>query len=124
MLRRDHRDFGPYGRHVTQAHDGAMTAIQALGTIPTRVATFTPAVAVAPAAIGEKPNYVAIYASSIFAMSMLFLIGVGLPMSMAFGNAAGWANGAFCAFWGGPGFGVMVASARASAWQEKHAAHD
>jgi hypothetical protein len=68
----------------------------------------------------DRPNYVSIYASTIFAVTVVFLLGVALPTAMVYGNATGWALGAFCAFWGGPSFGVMAASARVSAWYEKH----
>lgn len=67
-----------------------------------------------------RPNYVAIYGSSIFAVSMLFLLGVGIPSAMIYGNTTGLGLGAFCAFWGGPSFGVMAGSARLSAWHEKN----
>ncbi len=89
-----------------------------------RAKTAAPAVAVRAATVEEGPNYVGIYASSIFAMTLLFLVGVGVPVAMAYGNAVGLATGAFCAFWGGVGFGVMAGGARVSTWHDKHDAHD
>ena len=71
----------------------------------------------------ERPNYFAIYAWSIFAVTMLFLLGVAIPAAIVYGNAVGWGLGAFCAFWGGPGFGVMAASARLAVWEDKHSEH-
>lgn len=68
----------------------------------------------------ERPNYVSIDASIIFAVIVVFFLGVALPTSMVYGSATGWGLRAFCAFWGGPSFGVMAASARVSAWYEKH----
>ena len=68
----------------------------------------------------DRPNYVSIYTSTIFAVTVAFLLGVAIPAAMVYGNAVGWGLGAFCAFWGGPSFGVMAASARVSAWYEKH----
>ena len=53
-----------------------------------------------------------IYVSSISAVTALFLIGVGVPCGLAFGWPTGIGLGTMCAFWGGPGFGVMVAGAR------------
>ena len=76
--------------------------------------------AAAKTEVPDRPNYVSIYGSTIFAMTVIFLVGVGIPAAMAYGNAVGWGIGAFCAFWGGPSFGVMAASARVSAWYEKH----
>lgn len=70
--------------------------------------------------VPDQPNYVGIYASSIFAVTMVFLLGVGIPMAMVYGSAAGAGVGAFSAFWGGPSFGVMAASARVSTWHDKH----
>ncbi len=64
--------------------------------------------------------YVAMYTGAILAVSALFLFGVAIPTAMVYGNAAGWGLGAFCAFWGGPGFGVMAASAMVSMWHEEH----
>ncbi len=62
-----------------------------------------------------------IYVSSISAVTALFLIGVGVPCGLAFGWPAGIGLGAMCAFWGGPGFGVMVAGARRELRHEERA---
>ncbi|MEM7096562.1 MAG: hypothetical protein AAF567_26400 [Actinomycetota bacterium] len=53
-----------------------------------------------------------IYVSSIVAVTALFFVGIAVPCGLAFGWPAGIGLGAMCAFWGGPGFGVMVAGAR------------
>ena len=87
-----------------------------------RVATQAEAYADASLEVGEGPNYWNIYASSIAAVTILFLLGVAIPSAMVYGNATGWALGAFCAFWGGPGFGVMAGGARVSTCNEKHGA--
>lgn len=106
-----------------------MTALNPFTTAPAPESRIVSAAAraagqtVAQAEISDRPNYVAIYASTIFAMIMLFLLGVAIPASMVYGNAVGWALGGFCAFWGGPSFGVMAASARVSSWYEKHDEH-
>lgn len=70
------------------------------------------------------PNHLMIYSSSIFATLLLFLGGVSVPASMVYGNPTGWALGAFCAFWGGPSFGVMVGSARVSSWYDRNGGHE
>lgn len=62
-----------------------------------------------------------IYVSSITAVTVLFLVGVGVPCGLAFGWPAGLGLGAMCAFWGGPGFGVMVAGARRELHHEAQA---
>ena len=90
---------------------------------PAQVAASASVTDSAPTSVAEGPNYLAIYTSSILAVSLLFLLGVAVPAAMVYGNATGWGLGAFCAFWGGPGFGVMVGSARVSVWNEKHEAH-
>lgn len=59
-----------------------------------------------------------IYVSSIAAVTALFMIGVAVPCGIAFGWPAGIGLGAMCAFWGGPGFGVMVAGARSELQHE------
>jgi len=103
-----------------------MTAISSSISIPTitnhTASTAAPAAAKtqAQAETAQRPNFVSIYASTIFVVTMVFLLGVGLPTAFVYGNATGWGLGAFCAFWGGPSFGVMAASARVSAWYEKH----
>ena len=101
-----------------------MTAINPFITAPVRKNQAASKAAVAAARthveVPDRPNYVSIYASSIFAMSMLFLLGIAIPASMAYGSATGWGLGAFSAFWGGPSFGVMAASARVSTWYDKH----
>jgi hypothetical protein len=103
-----------------------MTAISPRIPVPARtnriasIAAQAAAETQAQAETPERPNFVSIYASTIFAVAMVFLLGVGLPTAFVYGNATGWGLGAFCAFWGGPSFGVMAASARVSAWYEKH----
>lgn len=75
------------------------------------------------AADNDEPtiNYRSIYVSSILAVSLVFLVGVGVPTAFALDSwSAGLAIGAFTAFWGGPSFGVMTGSARVSAWHERH----
>ncbi len=79
--------------------------------------------AVVDTEIEVAPNYFSIYASTIFAVSMLFLFGVGIPAVFVYGNATGAALGVFCALWGGPSFGVMAGSARVSIWNDKHESH-
>lgn len=57
----------------------------------------------------------AIYTESILAMTLLFVVGVGVPTWIGYNSvSAGLALGLFSAFWGGPGFGVMAAGARMS----------
>ncbi len=49
---------------------------------------------------------------SIAIASILMFLGTGLPMAARTGSAwDGIGLGAFCAFWGGPGFGTMAAGA-------------
>lgn len=95
-------------------------------TAPTRNPEPAPVV-VAPVeaspVAAERPNIVAIYATSIAVVGLLFLVGVGVPVAMVYGNATGFGIGAMCAFWGGPSFGVMTGSARLSAWLEAHGEH-
>ena len=99
-----------------------MTAINPFTTAPAPKShtVSTAAKAAAETEVADRPNYRSIYTSTIFAMSILFLLGVGIPCAMVYGNAAGWGLGVMCAFWGGPSFGVMAASARISSWYEKH----
>lgn len=101
-----------------------MTAISPRITAPTRknrtASNAARAAARTQVEVPDRPNYVAIYSSTIFAVSVIFLLGVAVPTAMVYGNATGWGLGAFCAFWGGPSFGVMAASARVSAWYEKY----
>lgn len=60
------------------------------------------------------------YAESIVVMTLLFLVAVGVPTGIGFGSLeAGFALGLFCAVWGGPGFGVMAASARIALRDER-----
>lgn len=74
----------------------------------------------APAPAEAPPiNYRAIYVSSILAVSFLFFVGVGVPLSFELGLKGGLGLGAFTAFWGGPSFGVMTGSARVSARMER-----
>lgn len=73
--------------------------------------------------VEEGPNYFSIYGSTIFAVTMLFLLGVGIPAAFVYGNATGAALGVFCALWGGPSFGVMAGAARVSIWNDEHEAH-
>ena len=56
-----------------------------------------------------------IYVESIIAMTLLFIVGVGVPTWIGYGSLdAALALGLFSAFWGGPGFGAMAAGARLS----------
>ena len=98
-------------------HHEVMTAINPFITAPARKShtVSNAAAVVAKTEVPDRPNYVSIYGSTIFAMTVIFLVGVGVPAAMAYGKAVGWGIGAFCAFWGGPSFGVMAASARVSA---------
>jgi len=49
---------------------------------------------------------------SIAIASILMFLGTGIPMAARTGSAwDGIGLGAFCAFWGGPGFGTMAAGA-------------
>jgi len=64
-----------------------------------------------------------IYVSSVLWTTALFFFGVGVPCWIAADLAWGAGLGAMCAFWGGPGFGVMAAGARISAREEKLHAH-
>lgn len=111
-----------------------MAAINPVITVPVvnplrspEAVTPTPVEEVLDIVVGDAPNdapnYVSIYATSILAVTLVFLIGVGAPAAMAFGGAAGWGLGAMCGFWGGPSFGVMVGSARVSSWFDKHGEH-
>ncbi len=79
---------------------------------------------VTPAEIaGDIPelNYTKVYLSSIAWISILFAVGVGVPVSLVLDDwMGGMGLGFFTAFWGGPSFGVMLGSARVSAWQEKY----
>lgn len=108
-------------RFDAPVHDRVMTAITPTIVVPTRNQRVAEAAAPAKAApVADRPDFRSIYTSTILAVSLAFLFGVGLPAAMVYGNTTGWALGAFCAFWGGPSFGVMAASARVSAWYEKH----
>jgi len=107
-----------------------MTAISPPRAFTTPKATSAPETAVqevtAPVADAEAeltPPYVSLYASSIIGVSLAFLIGVAVPAAMIYGTTIGLALGLFCAFWGGPSFGVMTGSARVSAWLEAHEEH-
>ena len=106
-----------------------MTAISTPAALRTSYRTTPSPVVSAAAASAARaseaaPNYVRIYAASIAVVTMLFLVGVGAPVAWYLGDAAaGFGLGAFCAFWGGPSFGVMAASARVSAWFEEHGEH-
>jgi hypothetical protein len=107
-----------------------MTAIAPTLNVPVRkertVSTASKAAAQTKAVVTEveeTPNYVAIYGSTILVVSMLFLLGVGIPAAFVYGNATGVALGVFCALWGGPSFGVMAGSARVSIWYDKHESH-
>ena len=71
-----------------------------------------------------QPSSASIYISSVAAMSALFFLGVGLPCWWAFDLRWGVGLGAMCAFWGGPGFGVMAAAARLELRHEREAAND
>ncbi len=66
----------------------------------------------------SKVNEMSVYESSIAATALLFFLGVGIPTWFAFGIHWGIGLGAMCAFWGGPGFGIMVAGARMSLLDE------
>ena len=81
-----------------------MTAINPFITSPARKShtVSNAAAAAAKTEVPDRPNYVSIYGSTIFAMTVIFLIGVGVPAAMAYGNAVGWGIGAFCALWGAP----------------------
>ncbi len=67
----------------------------------------------------EAIDHRSIYISSVSAVTALFFFGVGLPCWYAFDLAWGVGLGAMCAFWGGPGFGVMAAGARVSMYEER-----
>ena len=99
-----------------------MTAINPFTTAPAPMVhtVSNAAKAAAQTEVAERPNFRSIYTSTIFAMAMLFLFGVGIPCAMVYGNTVGVGLGVMCAFWGGPSFGVMAASARVSSWYEKH----
>lgn len=73
--------------------------------------------------VATEPPYFSLYMSSIIAVSLIFLVGVAIPAAMVYDATTGWALGAFCAFWGGPSFGVMTGSARVSAWLEENEGH-
>lgn len=90
---------------------------------PAEVASSTRVDVAAEQVGADAPNYVSIYAGSIAVVTLLFLIGVGLPAAIVYGTATGLGLGGTCAFWGGPSFGVMVASARVSTWFDEHGEH-
>ena len=72
------------------------------------------------AAATAEIDYLGIYARSIFAMTVVFLIGVGVPVSIFLDNFVhGFGLGAMCAVWGGPSFGVMAGSAGVSTQLER-----
>lgn len=66
-----------------------------------------------------RPNYVAIYTSSMLAMTALFFIGVAAPCAIFLDSwKIGVGVGAMFAFWGGPSFGTMLGAARVATWFE------
>lgn len=65
-----------------------------------------------------------IYVESIIVMTLLFVVGVGLPTWIGYGSLdAALALGLFSAFWGGPGFGAMAAGARIALRDNTKQAH-
>ncbi len=59
-----------------------------------------------------EPAFGPILLTSVVIASLVFFLGVGLPMWWLTGEIwDGIGLGAFTAFWGGPGFGLMAAGA-------------
>ena len=57
---------------------------------------------------------------AIAAMTLVFLLVVGVPYGLHTGSfMSGLGLGAFCAFWGSPGFGTMAGFARWTSTQAK-----
>ncbi len=61
-----------------------------------------------------------IYGSSILSMMVLFSAGVFMPIWLTYDLVWAVAVGGMCSLWAGPGFGVMLASARVASIEEKH----
>lgn len=123
MRRLPHRPRGPLALGGTdgRAHhqDMATTVFPQPITRPTMARPNATTIAPAQAVQATRPNYVAIYASSVLAMTALFFIGVAVPCAMFLeGWKIGVGVGAMFAFWGGPSFGVMLGAARVSMWFE------
>ncbi len=69
-------------------------------------------------AVGLEPQFGRTVWRSIVVASLVFFLGVGLPMWWFTGSVwDGIGLGAFTAFWGGPGFGLMAAGA---IWAHRH----
>lgn len=92
------------------------TAPRATGRTEARTATEITSV--------EEIPYARLYVSSILAVSVLFLVGAGVPMALYLDDLwGGMGLGGMCALWGGPSFGVMTGSARVSGYMERLEEH-
>ena len=88
---------------------------------PSPTTTAAPTDAALTDAAATKPDYIAIYASSMLAMTALFFVGVAVPCAVLLDSwKIGVGVAAMFAFWGGPSFGTMLGAARVSAWFEKN----
>lgn len=75
------------------------------------------------AAVG--PDLGAILVRSIGLATIIMFVGVGVPMWLLTGQVwDGLGLGAFCAFWGGPGFGLMAGGAYWTAKMERFNGHE
>lgn len=100
-------------------------AIQAVNPFPEAVVSNRPSDATSAAATAAtssraEPTIWQTMSWSIFWASVIMFLATGLPMWWLTGQIwDGIGLGAYCAFWGGPGFGAMAGGAIWTARQER-----